>query len=138
MLTRINGSVHAPDASNSASEDKLTIRKADIQSAYLQGKPVDRVILYRIRKGGIPEEGINEGDVIAARVPIYGTKDAGRGWWLRLNDVAKEHGFTANRILPTLFAFRNKDQQIVTNISKYQQISTNIVKFEQILTNTNK
>ena len=26
--------------------NKLTIRKADIQSAYLQGKPVDRVILY--------------------------------------------------------------------------------------------
>ncbi len=31
--------------------------------------------------------GINEGDVLAARVPIYGTGDAGRGWWLQLKEV---------------------------------------------------
>ena len=78
---------------------------------------MDRVILYRIPKGGIPEEGINEGDVIAARVPIYGTKDAGRGWWLKLNDVVKGHGLTANRILPTLFSLRNEHQQIVAMMS---------------------
>jgi len=65
---------------------KLKIKSADIQSAYLQGKPVDRVILYKIPRGGIPEHGVKEGAVIAARVPIYGTKDAGRGFWLRLKE----------------------------------------------------
>ena len=59
-------------------------KSADIKSAHLQGKQNDRIIFYRIPKGGIPEEGIGEGDVLAARVPIYGTKDAGRGFWLRL------------------------------------------------------
>ena len=54
----------------------VKIKSADITSAYLQGKPVDRIILYRIPRGGIPEEGVKEGDIIAARVPIYGTKDA--------------------------------------------------------------
>ena len=61
----------------------MRIKSADISSAYLQGKEVDRIILYRIPKGGIPEEGVADGAVIAARVPIYGTKGAGRGFWLR-------------------------------------------------------
>ena len=64
---------------------KVRIRSADISSAYLQGKQNDRIILYRIPGGGIPGEGVEEGSVIAARVPIYGTKDAGRGFWLRLS-----------------------------------------------------
>ena len=58
----------------------VRIKSADSSSAYLQGKQNDRVILYRIPKGGIPGEGVEEGAVIAARVPIYGTKDAGRGF----------------------------------------------------------
>ena len=65
----------------------MKIRSSDIKSANLQGKQKDRIILYRIPKGGIPEEGIYEGDVMAAWVPIYGTKDAGRGLWLRLREV---------------------------------------------------
>ena len=87
---------------------KVKIKSSDISSAYLQGKQNDRVILYRIPKGGIPEEGIEEGAVLAARVPIYGTKDAGRGFWLRLKEVLLEHGYTLNAILPTIFALRNK------------------------------
>ena len=43
----------------------------------LQGKEVDRLILYRIPRGGIPEEGIEEGTVIAARVPILEPKTPG-------------------------------------------------------------
>ena len=60
--------------------NEVTIKKADIQAAYLQGKPVDRIILCRIPKGGIPECDMSDGTIIAARVPIYGTKDAGRGF----------------------------------------------------------
>ena len=44
------------------------ISKRAVSNAYLQGKEVDRVILYRIPKGGIPGRGIAEGAVIAARV----------------------------------------------------------------------
>ena len=59
--------------------NKVKIMSADISSAYLQGKQNERIILYRIPRGGIPGAGVPEGSVIAARVPIYGTKDAGRG-----------------------------------------------------------
>ena len=92
--------------------NKVKIHSADISSAYLQGKQNDRVILYRIPKGGIPGEGIEEGSVIAARVPIYGTKDAGRGFWLRLKDVTLEKGYTLNKILPTMFSLRDTDNKI--------------------------
>jgi hypothetical protein len=92
---------------------KIKVQSADIQAAYLQGKPVDRIILYKIPRGGIPEHGIKEGAVIAARVPIYGTKDAGRGFWLRLKEDMIRAGFALNRILPTLFAFRDENDNIV-------------------------
>ena len=91
---------------------KVKIKSADISSAYLQGKQNDRVILYRIPKGGIPEAGVEEGAVLAARVPIYGTKDAGRGFWLRLKEVAIEKGYVLNKILPTLFALRDSNDSI--------------------------
>ena len=89
----------------------MKIRSADITNAYLQGKEVDRTILYRIPRGGIPECGVPEGAVIAARVPINGTKDAGRGFWLQLKEVITSHGFTVNFILPTFFCLR-KDGKI--------------------------
>jgi len=92
---------------------KVKIHSADISSAYLQGKQNDRVILYRIPKGGIPGEGIEEGSVIAARVPIYGTKDAGRGFWLRLKEVALDNGYSLNKILPTMFSLRDTDNKLV-------------------------
>ena len=83
----------------------------------MQGKEVDRLILYRIPRKGIPEEGIEEGTVIvAARVPIYGTKDARRGFWLKLKEVVIEQGYTLNMILPTMFTLR-KDGKIVSVLS---------------------
>ena len=56
---------------------------------------------------------IYEDTIIAARVLIYGTRDAGRGFWLRLSEDMCREGFTLNRILPTLFAFRDSDENIV-------------------------
>jgi hypothetical protein len=118
--------------------NKVKIRSADISNAYLQGKQNDRVILYRIPKGGIPEEGIAEGDVLAARVPIYGTKDAGRGFWLRLKEVVMENGYALNQILPTMFVLRhmgrivgtmssNVDDLLYGSLPEYEQVMNNIL-----------
>ena len=85
---------------------KVKIKSADIPSAYLQGKEVDRVILYRVPKGGVPEEGMGEGAVIAPRIPINGAKDAGRGFWLKLREVVLAQGYTLNQVLPTAFTLR--------------------------------
>ena len=40
--------------------NKVNIKSADIRNAYLQGEEVDRIILYKFPRGGIPEEGIYE------------------------------------------------------------------------------
>ena len=61
--------------------------------AYLQGKPLDRIILYRDRRLGIPEEGVEDGVVIACRMLIYVPRDAGRNFWLKLEEVIKGQGF---------------------------------------------
>ena len=71
-----------------AAQAGVKVKVADITNAYLQGKPMNRILLYRIPKGGIPEEGIDDGAVVVARVPIYGTRDAGRNVWLMLKESA--------------------------------------------------
>ena len=78
------------------------IRSADVTNAFLHCLPMDRVPLYRTPRGGIPEEGIEEGSVTAARVPIYGARDAGCNFWLRLKAVCISLGLVLNPILPTL------------------------------------
>lgn len=63
---------------------RTTLRPDDIANMRLQGRPVDRVILCKMPRGGIPEEVIPDGAVLAARVTIYGARDAERGFWLEL------------------------------------------------------
>ena len=59
----------------------------DFTNGYFQGQEIDRILFYRIPAEGIPEEGIAGGAMLASRVPICGTRDAGRGLWLRLKNT---------------------------------------------------
>ena len=83
--------------------------RAIFTNGYFQGQDNDRILLYRIPAEGIPEEGIAGGAILASRVPIYGTKDAGRGLWIRLKNTCKQFHFPLNRILPTLFKNHCRD-----------------------------
>ena len=74
-------------------------------------------MLYRIPAGGIPEEGIASGEILASRVPVYGTKNAGRGFWLRLENTCKQFKFSLNQILPTLFTLPNDESRIIAVMS---------------------
>ena len=65
----------------------------DFTNGYFQGQEIDRILLYRVPAEGIPEEGIAGGEILASRVPNYGTKDAGRGLWLRLKNMCKQFKF---------------------------------------------
>ena len=61
----------------------LALRTADISNAYFQGEVLDRVILLKPPSSGIPDPDYQDGEtMILARVPIYGTEDAGRKFWL--------------------------------------------------------
>ena len=54
----------------------------DFTNGYFQWQETDRILLFRI-----PAEGIPGGEISASRVPPYGTKDEGRGLWLRLKNT---------------------------------------------------
>ena len=56
-------------------------------------------------------------DLPASRVPVYGTKDAGRGLWLRLKNTCKQFKCSLNQILQTLFTLRNEQSKIIAVMS---------------------
>ena len=67
------------------------IHSADITSAYFQGRPLDRVLLMRQPRGGLP--GVEPDVLFLVRVPVYGITDSGRGFWLRLDGLKASHFF---------------------------------------------
>ena len=95
----------------------VSIHSYDFTNGCSQGQEVDRILLYRIPAEGIPEEGIAGGAILASHVPVYGTKDAGRGLWLRLKSTCKQFNSSLVQILPTLFTLRNEESKIIAVMS---------------------
>jgi len=94
-----------------AASNKLVIKSVDITNAYFQGEAQDRLMLLRPPPGGLP--GFPQGARLLARVPIYGTKDAGRKFWKRLRSVFVKAGFEENRVLKALYQIRNKAGEVI-------------------------
>ena len=67
----------------------------------------------------VSQEGIAGGEMLASRVPVFGTKDGGRGWWLRMKNTCRQFKFTLNQILPTLFTPRNEESKIIAVMSSH-------------------
>ena len=86
-----------------ASSNRLRLKSADVSNAYFQAKPLDRLILLKPPRGGLPGEDLHDA-AIAARVPIYGFRDAGRGFWKQIRGVIKEAGFKPNHIMKALYS----------------------------------
>ena len=95
----------------------VSTHSCDFTNAYFQGQEIDRILLYCIPAECIPKKGVAKGSILASRVPVYGTKDAGRGLWLRLNNTCKQCKFSLNQILPTLFTRRNEESNIIAVMS---------------------
>ena len=68
------------------------IGSADITNAYFQGEELDRVLILKQPKGGLPGEPPDRR--FLARVPVYGTHDGGCKFWKRLKTSATQFGFT--------------------------------------------
>ena len=63
---------------------KLKVSTGDLENAYFSGEELARTLLLRQPRGGIL--GLNLGDRLLARVPIYGVSDAGRGFLEEVED----------------------------------------------------
>ena len=79
-----------------AASYRLKIKCGDLENAYFNGMKMTRVLLLRQPKGGLP--GMNHTDRLLAKVPIYGTQDAGRGFWRKLLWVLKKAGWKPSSI----------------------------------------
>ena len=62
----------------------------DADSAYLQSEGLDRALLLRLPNPAPP--GHQPGDIVVATGAIYGTKDAGRKWYLHLKKTLESFG----------------------------------------------
>ena len=98
--------VHCLIASYAASR-RLKLRCGDITSAYFQASPLERVLIMRQPTGGLPD--VPEEAMLLCRLPIYGTVDAGRGFYNRLSSEAKGEGLTMSRIAPGLYYLLGSD-----------------------------
>ena len=79
----------------------LRLKAADITNAYFQGKPLERLLILRVPKHpkGVPDPEIQRAGFMIARVPVYGTTDAGRNLYLRIKESSRELGLKVSRVL---------------------------------------
>ena len=80
-----------------ASSRKANVRCGDLESAYFTGERMSRVLLLRQPRSGLP--GLKPDDRLLARVPVYGTQDAGRGFWKKFRRTLIAGGVRENRVL---------------------------------------
>lgn len=56
-------------------------------------------------RGGISDPAVKPGDVFLARVPIYETKNAGRGLWNKIRKLFVRDGLTENCVYSEIYAY---------------------------------
>ena len=62
---------------------------------------MSRVLLLRQPRSGLP--GLKPDDRLLARVPVYGTQDAGRGFWKKFRRTLIAGGVRENRVLSAVY-----------------------------------
>ena len=89
----------------------LRLKAADITNAYFQGKPLERLLILRVPKHpeGVPDPEIQRAGFMIARVPVYGTTDAGRNLYLRIKECSRELGLKTSRVLSALYFLIDKE-----------------------------
>ena len=77
------------------------ITKADASNAYLQAGGIERVLILR-PPAPLPP-GVDQLDLLRAKGSIYGTRDAGRAFWLYLRAILVAAGWRESRLEAALF-----------------------------------
>ena len=122
-----------------AASRRLRLRSGDLEAGYFQGEEMSRVLILKPPPSGLPDGAVGPTDRLLARVPIYGTKDAGRGLWRKvrkcflgkgLKEVFGQQGLyvlvidqtpemlVATHVDDLLFAFSDKCEKVWEHIQK--------------------
>lgn len=78
----------------------------DISAAFLQGSTLDRVLILSMPRGGIP--GQEAGRYYVVSTTVYGTRDAPRGWYKRLDKTIKDNGLKELPYEPAAYSLQDE------------------------------
>ena len=84
-----------------ASSRKAKVRCGDLESTYFTGERMSRVLLLRQPRSGLP--GLKPHNRLLARMPVYGTQDAGRGFWKKFRRTLIAGGVRENRVMSAVY-----------------------------------
>ena len=87
-----------------AASRRWTLHGGDITAAFLQGEEITRTLILSLPKDGV--EGVEPGSLLVAKKPVYGTRDAPRGFWKRLHSAVLQHGRVAVPHEPASYVLR--------------------------------
>ena len=93
------------------------LHSADVSNAYFQSEPLDRVLLLRQPRGGLPQ--VDPNAALLVRVPVYGLTDSGRSFWLRLSSDAKKAGLTPSIIYPAFFYKLDEENRCIAMLTTH-------------------
>ena len=82
----------------------------DITAAFLQGEEITRTLVLSLPKDGV--DGVEPGSLLLARKPVYGTRDAPRGFWKRLHNAVLQHGLRPVPNEPAAYVLRSPQGQV--------------------------
>ena len=98
----VQSEAHCLLASWAASE-MLRLKGSDVTNADFQAKPLTRLLLMKQSAGGLGDPDVPAEACLLCRVPIYGSIDAGRGFYLRTDSEVKDAGMKASKVMPALY-----------------------------------
>ena len=93
-----------------AASRRLPVQGGDIPAAFLQGETITRQLVLALPKDGV--EGVEEGSLLVANKPVYGTRDAPRGFWKKLDKVVKKHGLRSIPFEPGAYVLVGPEQRV--------------------------
>ena len=97
---------------------RLRLKSGDLDHGYFQGERLSKPLILRQPDGGLPDPSIKHDDRMLCFVPIYGTRDAGRGLWRRIRNVLMTVGFTENLVMPALYSY-SKDSIVLVLLASH-------------------
>ncbi|CAL1129119.1 unnamed protein product [Cladocopium goreaui] len=95
-----------------AASEKLRLKGSDVTNAYFQAKPLTRLLLMRQPTGGLGDPDVPAEACLLCRVPIYGSIDAGRGFYLRMDSEVKTAGMNASKVMPALYYHQDENGEL--------------------------
>ena len=95
-----------------AASERLRLKGSDVTNAYFQAKPLTRLLLMRQPTGGLGDPDVPAEACLLCRVPIYGSIDAGRGFYLRMDSEVKTAGMKASKVMPALYYHQDENGEL--------------------------